>query len=215
MRRFAVQPQDIAAFAQKIRKIIVRVGVGKNEMIDLLLPAVIARGHVLMEDVPGTGKTVTARSFARSVGGQFSRIQFTPDLLPSDITGTRVYRQDEGRFVFHPGPVFTNILLADEINRATPRTQSALLECMEERQVTDGGVTYALPDPFLVIATQNPVEIQGTFPLPAHGPLAPAETPAGSLSAAPDPRIPGSCRGPRHPRPVPEGGAAGAPRACV
>ena len=166
MRRFAVQPQDIAAFAQKIRKNIARVVVGKNEMIDLLLAAVIARGHVLLEDVPGTGKTVTARSFARSVGGQFSRIQFTPDLLPSDITGTRVYRQDEGRFVFHTGPVFTNILLADEIHRATPRTQSALLECMEERQVTDGGVTYALPDPFLVIATQNPVEIQGTFPLP-------------------------------------------------
>ena len=133
---------------------------------NLLLAAVIAKGHVLLEDVPGTGKTVTARCFAKSNGGAFSRIQFTPDLLPADITGTRVYRQDRGEFVFHPGPVFANILLADEINRATPRTQSALLECMEERQVTDGGVTRTLPDPFLVIATQNPIEIQGTFPLP-------------------------------------------------
>ena len=161
-----MHPADIAVLAERIKENIARVVVGKDGMIDLLLAAVIARGHVLLEDVPGTGKTVTARSFARSIGGKFSRIQFTPDLLPADITGTRVYRQDKGEFEFHPGPVFTNILLADEINRATPRTQSALLECMEERQVTEGGVTRSLPEPFLVIATQNPIEIQGTFPLP-------------------------------------------------
>ncbi len=161
-----MQCADIAALAGRIRDNISRVVVGKTDMIDLLLAAVLARGHVLLEDVPGTGKTVTARSFAKSIGGVFSRIQFTPDLLPADITGTRVYRPDQGEFVFHPGPVFANILLADEINRATPRTQSALLECMEERQVTDGGVTRLLPDPFLVVATQNPIEIQGTFPLP-------------------------------------------------
>ena len=161
-----MQSGEIAALAARVKENIARVVVGKEEMIDLLLAAVIARGHVLLEDVPGTGKTVTARCFAKSIGGVFSRIQFTPDLLPADITGTRVYRQDKGEFMFHPGPVFANILLADEINRATPRTQSALLECMEERQVTDGGVTHVLPDPFLVIATQNPIEIQGTFPLP-------------------------------------------------
>lgn len=161
-----MQPSDIAALAARIRQNIARVIVGKEEMLTLLLTAVIAQGHVLLEDVPGTGKTVTARSLARSVDGSFSRIQFTPDLLPADITGTRVYRPDQGEFRFMPGPVFANILLADEINRATPRTQSALLECMEERQVTDGGVTYALPQPFLVIATQNPVETAGTFPLP-------------------------------------------------
>lgn len=158
--------EQIAALARRVHDNIARVMVGREEMIRLLLAAVIARGHVLLEDVPGTGKTVTARAFARSVDGQFARIQFTPDLLPADITGTRVYRQDNGEFVFHPGPVFTNILLADEINRATPRTQSALLECMEERQVTESGVTHTLPEPFLVIATQNPIEIQGTFPLP-------------------------------------------------
>ena len=161
-----MQPADIAALAARLQENIARVVVGKGDMIQLMLAAVIARGHVLLEDVPGTGKTVTARSLARSIGGAFSRIQFTPDLLPADITGTRVYRQDKGEFVFHPGPVFAHIVLADEINRATPRTQSALLECMEEHQVTDGGVTHPLPDPFLVIATQNPVEIQGTFPLP-------------------------------------------------
>ena len=161
-----MRAQEIAALAGRIGDNIAKVIVGREEMISLLLAAVIARGHVLLEDVPGTGKTVTARAFARSVSGQFSRIQFTPDLLPADITGTRVYRQDRGEFVFHPGPVFTNILLADEINRATPRTQSALLECMEERQVTENGTARPLPEPFLVIATQNPIEIQGTFPLP-------------------------------------------------
>ena len=116
--------------------------------------------------MPGTGKTVTARALSKSLSASFSRIQFTPDLLPSDVTGTRIYQPDKGAFVFHAGPVFAQILLADEINRATPRTQSALLECMEERQITDGGVTYPLPEPFLVIATQNPVETAGTFPLP-------------------------------------------------
>lgn len=161
-----MQAMEIAALAAKIRQNIARVVVGKDDMAQLLLAAIFARGHVLLEDVPGTGKTVTARSLAKSVSGSFSRIQFTPDLLPSDITGTRVYRPEEGQFVFHRGPVFANILLADEINRATPRTQSALLECMEEGQVTEGGVSYPLPRPFLVLATQNPIEIQGTFPLP-------------------------------------------------
>ncbi|NLB38349.1 MAG: MoxR family ATPase [Clostridiales bacterium] len=130
------------------------------------MTALIAGGHVLLEDVPGTGKTVLAKSLARSLDCAFSRIQFTPDLLPNDITGASVYSMQTGEFTFRRGPVFTHILLADEINRATPRTQAALLECMEERQVTEGGVTHALERPFLVLATQNPVEIQGTFPLP-------------------------------------------------
>ena len=132
----------------------------------LVLAALVCGGHVLLEDVPGTGKTTLAKALAKSMDGGFARVQFTPDLLPADVTGTRVFRQQTGDFVFVRGPVFTNILLADEINRATPRTQSALLECMEERQVSDGGVTYPLDAPFLVIATQNPVETQGTFPLP-------------------------------------------------
>ncbi len=161
-----MQPLEIAALAQKVKANIERVIVGKSDLIDLMLAAVIARGHVLLEDVPGTGKTVTARALAASLQCAFSRVQFTPDLLPADVTGTRVYQMNKGEFEFIPGPVFTNILLADEINRATPRTQSALLECMEERQVTEGGVTRKLQEPFLVIATQNPVEIQGTFPLP-------------------------------------------------
>ncbi|MBR5231567.1 MAG: MoxR family ATPase [Clostridia bacterium] len=161
-----MQPLEIAALAKRIKDNISRVIVGKGELIDLMLASVIARGHVLLEDVPGTGKTVTARSLAKSLQCDFSRVQFTPDLLPADVTGTRVYQPAKGEFEFCPGPVFTHILLADEINRATPRTQSALLECMEERQVTEGGVTRRLSEPFLVIATQNPVEIQGTFPLP-------------------------------------------------
>ena len=161
-----MQAKEIAALAARVKENISRVIVGKSDMIDMILAAVIARGHVLLEDVPGTGKTVTARALAKSLQCDFSRVQFTPDLLPSDVTGTRVYQPAKGEFEFHPGPVFTHILLADEINRATPRTQSALLECMEERQVTEGGVTRKLPEPFLVIATQNPVEIQGTFPLP-------------------------------------------------
>lgn len=161
-----MQYQDVAALARRVKENIGKVIIGKTEQMDLILTAVIAGGHVLLEDVPGTGKTVMARSLAKSLACGFSRVQFTPDLLPADITGMSVYQPGDGQFVFNPGPVFTNILLADEINRATPRTQSALLECMEERQVTEGGVTRKLEMPFLVIATQNPVETQGTFPLP-------------------------------------------------
>lgn len=153
-------------FARKIADNIGKVIVKNDTTIELMLCALIAKGHVLLEDVPGTGKTVTAKSLARSVNCEFARIQFTPDLLPGDVTGLSVYNSQESRFVFNPGPVFTNILLADEINRATPRTQSSLLECMEERQVTSDGVTRKLAEPFIVIATQNPIETQGTFPLP-------------------------------------------------
>jgi len=158
--------RDIAPLAAAIGRSIATVIVGKEKETELILTALLAGGHVLLEDVPGTGKTTLAKSLAKSLSCAFSRVQFTPDLLPSDITGLRVYSQHSGEFSFIKGPVFTNILLADEVNRATPRTQSALLECMEERQVTEGGVTYPLAAPFLVIATQNPVETQGTFPLP-------------------------------------------------
>lgn len=157
---------QIADLAEKLRRNVSQVIVGKEEQIGLILTAMLCGGHVLLEDVPGTGKTTMAKSLAKSLSCDFSRIQFTPDLLPSDVTGARIYDQNSGSFTFVKGPAFTNILLADEINRATPRTQSALLECMEERQITEGGVTYVLEDPFLVIATQNPVESQGTFPLP-------------------------------------------------
>ena len=157
---------DIKAFADGVRENISRVIVGKDKEIKLLLTCVLAGGHVLMEDVPGTGKTVMAKSLAASIDCTFSRIQFTPDLLPSDLTGINFFNQKSGEFEFRPGPLFANFILADEINRATPRTQSALLECMEEKQVTVDGVTRALPRPFLVIATQNPIETQGTFPLP-------------------------------------------------
>ncbi|SEP59095.1 MULTISPECIES: AAA family ATPase [Butyrivibrio] len=143
-----------------------KVIVGKDRVVELALCALIANGHVLLEDVPGTGKTVLAKSIAASAGIDFERIQFTPDLLPTDITGLNVVNVQNGEFSFHKGPVFTSILLADEINRATPRTQAGLLECMEERQVTVDGVTRKLPDPFFVIATQNPIETAGTFPLP-------------------------------------------------
>ena len=158
--------EEISGLAARITANIGRVIVGKEKETGLVLAALLAGGHILLEDVPGTGKTTLAKSLARSIDCAFARAQFTPDLLPSDVTGMRIYDQREMRFSFIKGPVFTNILLADEINRATPRTQSALLECMEERQVTDGGTTYPLAAPFLVIATQNPVETQGTFPLP-------------------------------------------------
>ena len=157
---------QIAPLAQSLKQNISRVIVGKEQQIELILAALLSGGHILLEDVPGTGKTTLAKALARSLSCGFARVQFTPDLLPADITGTRVYHQAQGGFSFIKGPAFTNILLADEINRATPRTQSALLECMEERQITEGGTTYALEEPFLVIATQNPVESQGTFPLP-------------------------------------------------
>ncbi len=151
---------------KKLEENIARVMVGSEETIRLLLAAFAAGGHVLIEDMPGTGKTVMAKSLAASASLAFSRIQFTPDLLPSDVTGLNYFNQEESRFVFRKGPVFANILLADEINRATPRTQSALLECMAERQVTVDGETRELDEPFFVIATQNPVETLGTFPLP-------------------------------------------------
>ena len=151
---------------QAIQKNVASVLVGQESVTRLLLTALLAGGHVLMEDVPGMGKTVMARTLARSVAAEFGRVQFTPDLLPSDVTGLNFYNQQEGKFVFSPGPVFCNILLADEINRATPRTQSSLLECMAEGQVTVDGVTPRLPPPGVVLATQNTVETQGTYPLP-------------------------------------------------
>ena len=157
---------DIALLAEKIRTNIEKVIIGKSAELELLVTALICGGHVLLDDVPGTGKTVTAKSLAKSINCDFKRIQFTPDLLPTDITGMSVFNQKEYQFEFREGPAFTNILLADELNRATPRTQSALLECMEEGQITVDGVTRKLADPFFVIATQNPVETSGTFPLP-------------------------------------------------
>ena len=158
--------REVSALAAKIKENIEKVMVGKSDEIELIITALICGGHVLLDDVPGTGKTVTAKSLAKSMSCDFKRIQFTPDLLPSDITGMSIFNQKESVFEFREGPAFTNILLADEINRATPRTQSALLECMEERQITVDGVTRALAEPFFVIATQNPVESSGAFPLP-------------------------------------------------
>jgi MoxR-like ATPase len=160
---------DIASVQNAARRLadnIAKVVVGKDAVVELLLVSLFCEGHVLLEDVPGIGKTLLAKSLARSLGGEFHRIQFTPDLLPSDITGVSIYNQRTQEFEFHPGPVFTNVLLGDEINRATPRTQSALLESMEERQSTAEGETRPLPRPFIVLATQNPIELEGTFPLP-------------------------------------------------
>ncbi len=151
---------------QKIKENIEKVIIGKGEVIDLIITALVAGGHILLEDMPGSGKTMLAKSLARSIDMQFSRVQMTPDLLPSDVTGLHIYNAKSEEFELHQGPVFTNILLADEINRATPRTQASLLECMEEKQVTIDGVTKKLSAPFFVIATQNPIETSGTFPLP-------------------------------------------------
>lgn len=151
---------------QKIQEQIATVMVGKEEVTKLLMTGLVAGGHILLEDVPGTGKTVLAKTLAKTCGCEFDRVQFTPDLLPSDVTGLSYFNQEKNQFTFKKGPVFTNILLADEINRATPRTQSALLECMAENQVTVDGVTRQLEEPFFVIATQNPVETTGCFPLP-------------------------------------------------
>ncbi len=158
--------QAASRIVARIREAVGRVVVGKEDTVDKLLIAVLCRGHALLEDVPGVGKTLLARSLATAMGCAFHRIQFTPDVMPSDVTGSSVFNQRSTEFEFRPGPIFTQILLADEINRATPRAQSALLEAMEERQVTVDGQTRILPEPFLVMATQNPVELEGTFPLP-------------------------------------------------
>jgi MoxR-like ATPase len=153
-------------FVDRITRNVETVIVGKHDVIELLIVAMICEGHVLLEDVPGVGKTMLARSIATSIGGQFKRLQCTPDLLPNDVTGISIFNQQNSQFEFRPGPIFVNILLADEINRATPRTQSSLLEAMQEQQVTVDGVSRTLPRPFLVLATQNPIEYEGTFPLP-------------------------------------------------
>ncbi|MDE7352896.1 MAG: MoxR family ATPase [Acetatifactor sp.] len=157
---------DGKMLGERILNQIGQVIVGKEQTARLLFTALLAKGHVLLEDLPGTGKTKLAKTLAKTIAGDFARIQFTPDLLPSDITGLNIFDRQKNEFVLRPGPVFTNILLADEINRATPRTQAGLLECMEEHQVTIDGETYPLASPFFVIATQNPVETAGTFPLP-------------------------------------------------
>ncbi len=157
---------QVQASALAVRTNVARVIVGKNDVIDLLLVALLSDGHVLLEDVPGMGKTVMAKALARSLGATFQRVQGTPDLLPTDVTGVSYFDQRRGDFVFRQGPIFAQILLVDEINRATPRTQSALLEAMAERQVTVERETMPLPRPHLVLATQNPVELEGTFPLP-------------------------------------------------
>jgi MoxR-like ATPase len=156
----------VQSVAERLARNVERVLVGKRSTIDLAIVALLCEGHLLIEDVPGIGKTTLARELARSIGGTFRRLQCTPDLLPSDVTGVSIFDQRQTEFVFRPGPIFANVLLADEINRATPRTQSAVLEAMQEAQVSVDGVTRPLPRPFVVLATQNPVELEGTFPLP-------------------------------------------------
>jgi MoxR-like ATPase len=157
---------DARSVAQRIAENVERVIIGKRGQVELAVMTLMCSGHLLVEDVPGVGKTMLARSLARSSGCSFSRIQFTPDLLPTDVTGVSIYNQKSGDFQFRPGPLLTQVVLADEINRATPKTQSAMLEAMEERQVTVDGVTHPTPQPFMVMATQNPIEYEGTFPLP-------------------------------------------------
>jgi MoxR-like ATPase len=157
---------EVQDFANQVIDNVERVIIGKRSAIELVIVALLCEGHVLLEDVPGSGKTMLARSVAISLGTGFKRIQCTPDLMPNDVTGVSIFNQKNGEFEFRPGPIFVNILLADEINRATPRTQSALLEAMQEQQVTVDGTTRELPRPFLVLATQNPIEYEGTFPLP-------------------------------------------------
>ncbi|MEZ4708605.1 MAG: MoxR family ATPase [Caldilineaceae bacterium] len=157
---------NFAQFSQLVRQNVAQVIIGKDAVVELLLAALLCDGHVLLEDVPGIGKTTLAKALARSIDCTFARIQFTPDLLPGDVTGINYFNQKQQEFEFRRGPVFSQVLLSDEINRATPRTQSSLLEAMQEKQVTVDGVTYELPRPFLTIATQNPVELEGTFPLP-------------------------------------------------
>ncbi|GIV90809.1 MAG: ATPase [Chloroflexus sp.] len=158
--------EHVQQLAARIVTNVEQVIIGKRQIVELVLVALLCRGHVLIEDVPGTGKTMLAKSIARSIGSSFKRIQCTPDLLPSDVTGVSIFNQQTREFEFRPGPIMAQIVLADEINRATPKTQSALLEAMEERQITVDGVTYPLPQPFVVLATQNPIEYEGTFPLP-------------------------------------------------
>lgn len=157
---------DIQTFSERVIENLEKVVVGKRQSVELIVIGLLCQGHVLIEDVPGVGKTMLARSLARSLNCSFNRIQFTPDMLPSDVTGVSIYNQQKGKFEFRPGPIIGQVILADEINRATPKTQAALLEAMEERQVTVDGVTHALPQPFMVLATQNPIEYEGTFPLP-------------------------------------------------
>jgi MoxR-like ATPase len=158
--------QDIKALADRVIENVEKVIVGKTDSVRLTVVGLLCQGHLLIEDVPGTGKTMLAKSLARSLGCSFNRIQFTPDMLPSDVTGVSIFNQKAQEFEFRPGPIMAQIVLTDEINRATPKTQAALLESMEERQVTVDGITHPLPKPFMVLATQNPIEYEGTFPLP-------------------------------------------------
>jgi MoxR-like ATPase len=158
--------QEVGELAQAIIANVEKVILGKREVVELCVVALLAGGHVILEDFPGVGKTLLAKSLARSLHCRFSRIQFTPDLLPSDVTGVNIFNQKNAEFEFRPGPIFANVVLADEINRASPKTQSSLLECMQERQATIDNVTYPIAPPFMVIATQNPIEYEGTFPLP-------------------------------------------------